>query len=135
MLKLLCKSLKQLEMPETTYSLEVADFHTYYVSDACVLVHNACSSDWAKERKSYWKKQAASYKGNVNGQLSVSGKYHLTQDNFLKISRGRAPIGTDGKSVNLHHVVGKSKDMYNYIELTHTEHFNNFKKLHYWLFS
>lgn len=30
-------------MPETTYSLEVADFHTYYVSDACVLMYNACS--------------------------------------------------------------------------------------------
>ena len=34
-------TLKQLETPETTYNLEVADFHTYYVSDACVLVHNA----------------------------------------------------------------------------------------------
>ena len=33
-------TLKQLETPETTYNLEVADFHTYYVSDACVLVHN-----------------------------------------------------------------------------------------------
>ena len=34
-------TLKQLETPETTYNLEVDDFHTYYVSDACVLVHNA----------------------------------------------------------------------------------------------
>ena len=33
-------TLKQLETPETTYNLEVADFHTYYVSDVCVLVHN-----------------------------------------------------------------------------------------------
>ena len=32
---------KKLSEPETTYNLEVADFHTYYVSDACVLVHNA----------------------------------------------------------------------------------------------
>ena len=41
----LCKvervTLEQLEELETTYNLEVADFHTYYVSDACVLVHNA----------------------------------------------------------------------------------------------
>ena len=36
-------TLKALESPETTYNLEVADFHTYYVSDACVLVHNAGS--------------------------------------------------------------------------------------------
>ena len=38
-------SCKKLSAPETTYNLEVADFHTYYVSDACVLVHNAgCST-------------------------------------------------------------------------------------------
>ena len=34
-------SCKKLSVPETTYNLEVADFHTYYVSDACVLVHNS----------------------------------------------------------------------------------------------
>ena len=38
-------SCKKLSAPETTYNLEVAEFHTYYVSDACVLVHNAgCGS-------------------------------------------------------------------------------------------
>ena len=36
-------SCKKLSEPETTYNLEVADFHTYCVSDACVLVHNADS--------------------------------------------------------------------------------------------
>ena len=41
-------TLKQLETPETTYNLEVADFHTYYVSDACVLVHNANCGDFKK---------------------------------------------------------------------------------------
>ncbi len=49
-------TLKALESPETTYNLEVADFHTYYVSDACVLVHNSCRSDavkkaWKQERE------------------------------------------------------------------------------------
>ena len=39
------------------------------------------------------------------------------------------------KSLLKYGEIGKSKDMYNYIELTHTEHFNNFTKLHYWLFS
>ena len=39
-------SCKKLSAPETTYNLKVSDFHTYYVSDACVLVHNAgtCST-------------------------------------------------------------------------------------------
>ena len=31
-----------LESPETTYNFEVADFHTYYVGDEPVLVHNSC---------------------------------------------------------------------------------------------
>ena len=30
-----------LSAPETTYNFEAADFHTQYVSDSKVLVHNA----------------------------------------------------------------------------------------------
>ena len=30
------------DIPQTTYNFEVADFHTYYVSEANVLVHNRC---------------------------------------------------------------------------------------------
>mgnify|MGYP002555465324 CR=1 FL=1 len=31
-----------LESPETTYNFEVEDYHTYYVGDGPVLVHNKC---------------------------------------------------------------------------------------------
>ena len=34
-----------LESPVTVYNFEVADFHTYYVSDISVLVHNMCDSN------------------------------------------------------------------------------------------
>ena len=34
--------VKTLETAETTYNFEVADFHTYYVSESNVLVHNTC---------------------------------------------------------------------------------------------
>ena len=30
------------DKPQTTYNFEVADFHTYYVSESNVLVHNSC---------------------------------------------------------------------------------------------
>jgi RHS repeat-associated protein len=33
---------ENLAQPETTYNLEVADFHTYYVGEKSVLVHNTC---------------------------------------------------------------------------------------------
>ena len=32
-----------LESLETTYNFEVEDFHTYFVSDSNVLVHNSCN--------------------------------------------------------------------------------------------
>ena len=35
---------ERLSAPETTYNFEVADYHTYYVSDSKVLVHNACTN-------------------------------------------------------------------------------------------
>ncbi len=46
-------SCKELSTPETTYNLEVAEFHTYYVSDACVLVHNARCHDLGKQGEEY----------------------------------------------------------------------------------
>ena len=38
------KSIKveKLSEPETTYNFEVEDFHTYFVGESEVLVHNAC---------------------------------------------------------------------------------------------
>lgn len=32
--------------PETTYNFEVADFHTYYVTESKVLVHNVCGQSF-----------------------------------------------------------------------------------------
>ena len=37
--------VEQLATPETTYNFEVADFHTYYVSESNVFVHNKCIFD------------------------------------------------------------------------------------------
>jgi len=36
--------VESLETAETTYNFEVEDFHTYYVSESNVLVHNLCST-------------------------------------------------------------------------------------------
>jgi hypothetical protein len=35
---------EMLEAPVTVYNFEVEDFHTYYVGDNSVLVHNACTN-------------------------------------------------------------------------------------------
>ena len=57
----------------------------------------------------------------------------LSKDNIKLMQKGKAPISVDGKSVNLHHVNGIKTDPLNYIELTRTEHYANFKSLHPWL--
>ena len=46
-------SCKKLSAPEATYNLEVADFHTYYVADCNVLVHNARCHDLGKQGEEY----------------------------------------------------------------------------------
>ena len=60
--------VENLSAPETTYNFEVADYHTYYVSDSKVLVHNECPTP-ATEPKSFTKlKNGQGYKdrkGNI----------------------------------------------------------------------
>ena len=44
-------SVEKLTEPETTYNFEVADFHTYYVGESEVLVHNTCAKDALSKAK------------------------------------------------------------------------------------
>lgn len=46
---------EKLSEPETTYNFEVADSHTYYVSDSKVLVHNDCKRKEAVKKA--WKQE------------------------------------------------------------------------------
>ncbi len=38
--------VEELDTPETTYNFEVGDYHTYYVGEEGILVHNDCPLDW-----------------------------------------------------------------------------------------
>ena len=44
-------AVETLENPETTYNFEVEDFHTYFVSESNVLVHNRCKEVEAVAKK------------------------------------------------------------------------------------
>ena len=78
---------------------------------------------WSTIRSRYWKNQAEK---RVENEL-----YDLTQDNISRMKKGLAPIGNDGKSVELHHVVGKKNDIYNFVEMTATDHQKFHKKYGY----
>ena len=57
-----------LTAPETTYNFEVADFHTYYVSDSKVLVHNKCTPNNSK----------------VYSPEEIAERYNITVEQFHK---------------------------------------------------
>ncbi len=126
-----------LESPIKVYNFEVEDFHTYFVGDSEILVHNSCNhgSEWAAERRAHWRSEGLKYENSIDPKkLSDSGQYYLSENNIDLMLKGRAPIGIDGHKVQLHHVYGILNDFYAYIEITFTEHFVNFVKLHPWLF-
>ena len=130
-------NLLELDEPVEVFNFEVEDCHTYFVGDNYILVHNASchqSKEWRAEKKSYWKSQGEIYRGNAQGQRSISGNYDVTTKNLDRMLKGKAPNGIDNKWVNLHHNEGIKTNMYNYTEMTWTQHFTNFKALHPWLF-
>ena len=52
-----------LESPVLVYNFEVADFHTYYVGNSSILVHNYCKQELVAGDKSGW-----------NAKVSVGGE-------------------------------------------------------------
>lgn len=113
-------TVERLEEAETTYNFEVEDFHTYYVSESNVLVHNRC---WSSERKAYWKERSESIDAELYNQFD--------KNNVQYMKKGKAPIGPDGRKIELHHVYGKANDMYSYVEITRTNHIAFHKKFGY----
>ena len=108
-----------LESPIAVYNFQVEGYHTYYVADSGVLVHNSCNhnNEWNKERRRYWKETASN---TVEGQNY--GAYTATPENIARMKRGAAPIGWDGYSVQLHHWAGIANDFYNYTPVSWTLH-------------
>ena len=94
--------VEELESAETTYNLEVEDFHTYYVSDSNVLVHNMCKeAETVAEKLGYSKvkgqqshgqavftntidyKEAKSYRKERDGMLRQNQWHDLTVRVFM----------------------------------------------------
>ena len=71
--------VQKLRAPETTYNFEVEDYHTYYVSDDKVLVHNMCV-------------EADFYRGG--NDMTLKPNEYIVKD-------GLVVPGKDGVSINL----------------------------------
>ena len=108
-----------LESSVKVYNFEVEDYHTYYVGGSGILVHNSCNhgKEWGHERRQFWRNEAKSAELNKDYR-----SYVATAKNIARMKRGRAPIGWDGFSVELHHVEGIAKNFKNYIPVSRTLH-------------
>ena len=59
------------------YDFEVADYHTYYVSESHVLVHNVCPKEFIKSSKnakqviSYLEKQGFKFKSQSGSHVKL----------------------------------------------------------------
>lgn len=129
---------EQFEEPVKVYNFEVEDFHTYFVGENSILVHNVCSGNhgkaWKNERRKYWREQGKLYKNGPRNQLSKSGTYKVTQKNVDRMLRGCAPKGTDGLSVTLYHNKGIVNDFFDYKEILTSVHRADYRSLHPWVF-
>ena len=81
------------EAPVTVYNFEVEDFHTYYVSDSAILVHNKCGNktevhhvvEQSQVKKSGFSKEMIQSQSNkvtldYNVHRKISGFYSSKQD-------------------------------------------------------
>ncbi len=59
-----------LEAPVTVYNFEVEDFHTYYVSDSAVLVHNKCG-EFNDDQKALIELAKESRKGVTRSEANI----------------------------------------------------------------
>ena len=67
-----------LEAPVATYNFEVQDFHTYYVGESAVLVHNLCGAELSDDAL-----RSFGTKGNTSGFRVTKGT-HTDAMNFVK---------------------------------------------------
>lgn len=121
-------SVKLSGKVERTYNLEVMGLHSFLVGNDHLVVHNAwCDPSkidravFSKLRKAFWKKEAA----------ENAEKY--TAEDLAKMKKGGAPIGSDGKPMELHHVDGTPEG--ELTPMTQEAHRggDNYKANHPWL--
>ena len=92
----------------TVYNFEVADFHSYYVTDTGVLVHNAAADSYgisqsssfedlmtpeeAERYNDYWKQGAGSFENRNGVEVVIGKKGKINTRQRLQVSPGTRSI-------------------------------------------
>ena len=69
-----------LESPETTYNFEVEDYHTYYVGDEPVLVHNKCKNIYKTDSRAKAIKEGKEFL--EEGFTKEGNGYYVSKDRY-----------------------------------------------------
>ena len=84
--------VEYLEEPVTVYNFEVEDYHTYYVGDAEVLVHNTCMvGESAVKRVGEAKYQVGAYK-DIKGVVGLDAHHAGQKATMKKLVDGYDPM-------------------------------------------
>ena len=100
-----------LESPETTYNFEVEGFHTYYVGNTGVLVHNDCRSKNKLRPDPKATGEHTVIKRGVNGEITNYATYTPNPQNptgfdeILRFDKYGSHGGIKGPHVHLPHNV------------------------------
>ena len=89
-----------LESPVTVYNFEVEEFHTYFVTDSAILVHNASCSGY-KNLRTLQNKQIKGYNVSMDLERGGSGltNIHLNVDNTKYFYQSGKFINSMGKEL------------------------------------
>ena len=105
-----------LETPVTVYNFQVEDFHTYYVTNAGVLVHNVCSDEIYSSVKN-----SPNYKDGFtkikNGTKKVNIRNKPLLEELNQYGKGWKKVYSDGyldgMKVSLHYFQNNAGQVYN----------------------
>lgn len=70
---------EQLDNPVTVYNFEVDDWHTYYVGNSSILVHNMCAKEFIRSPQNY-KKVEKFLKNNGFQKVRQEGSHVIFKD-------------------------------------------------------
>ena len=75
-----------LEAPVTVYNFEVEDFHTYFVSDSVILVHNECGPNGTYKKAPYHNKgNSVKSPAPLDGQAALDNSRQISVNSPRRI--------------------------------------------------
>ena len=109
-------------IPETTYNFEVADYHTYYVGECNVLVHNMCGKKPGNaaddglqfESKAKLEEHFAKHGKEFGGMYQTADEY-LAGANYV-IKNGTYVPEMNG-FIMYYRITSKGKTLYHFVGL------------------